>query len=194
MRFVSVLICATALVLTGCAGMRDKPDALVLQQKVDALDREMIQGQQDPLAALDKYRALAVTYADEPIAVAAYAEALRRADRSKEAANVLRPFIKGKNAKTMEQPLFMAYMRLLLGQGYFADVESRVQSRLTVTNDEAVRAQLYNLLGVAFAGQGKKPEAEAAFQHALQGWSGRAGVVQQNLEKLKQVEKKDSLE
>ena len=187
MRF-KIMSFAAAFLLAACA--THQVDRVQLQNQIDTLDRSVINGQRDPAVALNGYKALAQQYPKEPIAVAGYAEALRRNGQAREAANVLRPMVKGQSPQSMTQPIFMAYMRMLLGQGYFADVQGRVQERLSgPVADKSNSAELYNLLGVALAGQGKKAEAEKAFKQALDGWSGRPGLVEQNLAKLKAAKK-----
>ena len=176
-RRLSLVCC---LLLVGCA---HKVDRIDLQQRVDHLDRSVIAGQQDPQAVLSEYKALAKKYPQEPIALAAYAEALRRVGQAKESAEVLRPMIRGRNIQDLSDPVFMAYMRLLLGQGFFTDVQDRVQQRLSMA--QSPDPQLYNLLGVAYAGQNKREDAEKAFNQALAGWNGRPGVVEENIAKLK---------
>jgi Flp pilus assembly protein TadD len=179
LSLLNLLLCTSLLV--GCA---TKPDALKIQRQVDGLDRSVVSGQVDPQKALDDYRSLAEKYNKEPIAVAGYAEALRRVGQAKESADILRPLVKGQTVEKLPDPIFMAYMRLLLGQGYYKDVQERVQKRLALSQTDK-NAQLYNLLGVALAGQGKKTDAESAFRSALHNWDGRQGVVEQNLSKLK---------
>ncbi len=173
-------VALSALFLAACA---HKVNPIELQQRIDHMDRAVIQGQQDPQVALNDYRMLAKKYPKEPVAVAAYAEALRRVGQAKDSAEVLRPMIKGKNVQDLPDPVFMAYMRLLLGQGFFVDVQDRVQQRMAAV--PTPDPQLYNLLGVALAGQGKRADAEKAFTQALVGWNGRPGVVEENLAKLK---------
>ncbi len=186
---LSIFSFAAALLLAGCA--THQVDRVQLQSQIDALDRSVISGERDPTVALNGYKALAKQYPKEPLAVAGYAEALRRNGQAREAADVLRPMVKGQTPAAIPQPVFLAYMRLLLGQGYFADVQSRIESRLSygTVADKSARAEMYNLMGVALAGQNKRVEAEKAFKQALDGWSGRPGVVEQNLSKLKTPKK-----
>lgn len=181
MRHLIVII--LALCVASCA--TKELNSLQLQQKLDRLDNGVISGQQNAGAAVGEYKKLADKYPNDPVVVAAYADALRRAGKAREAADFLRPIVKDQTAQAMAEPVFLAYMRLLLEQHYFYDVEMRIKQRMA--DIQWPDAEIHNLLGVALAGQGKRAEAEEAFKKALVSWKGRPGVVEENLLKLRQA-------
>lgn len=182
-----ILSCVLAVGLTACAGL-DNAGRLRLQNAVNSLDVAVFNGNKTPEIVLGSYESMYKKYPDEPITVGAYADALRRVGQPKKAADILKPSIEKTDTNRLPGEIFMPYMRLMLDQGFFKDAQNRIQKRLTLSPDKitgvASRPQLQNLLGVALAGQGKKPEAEQAFKQALSRWDGRPGVVEKNLERL----------
>ena len=84
--------------------------------------------------------------------------------------------------------IFMSYMRLLLDQGLYVDAQSRIDKRMRVqSDDKAMTAELYHILGLTLAGQGNRDGAKKAFELALPNWAGRAGVIEKNIEQLSQL-------
>ena len=174
--------------LTACAGL-DSAGRMRLQNAVDSLDTAVFNGNKTPEIVLGSYRTLYTKYPSETIAVGAYADALRRIKKPKEAADVLKPFVEKRDTNKVADEIFMPYMRLLVDQGFFEDAQKRLERRLTLPPEklkgQASKPQIENLLGIALAGQNKKAEAAKAFIQAQAHWDGRAGVVEKNLERLK---------
>lgn len=182
-RLLSLL---AVLLLAACA---TKVDQVALQRAVNNLDNAVLSGNKAPESALDAYKALYKKYPNDPIAVSGYADALRRIGRADKAADVLKPFVENTSSFQLPGPIFLAYMRLMIDQNYEKDAEARLRTRIKLpallAGKGASMAQMYNLLGVSLAKQGRKPEAEQAFNTALATWDGRPGVVEANLEQLK---------
>jgi Flp pilus assembly protein TadD len=176
-RLVLTVFLAASLI--GCQSI----DLSVLQKKVDALDEKVLSGQSTPVQVLPSYESLYQKYKGQPAIIGAYADALRRAGQPKEAAELLKPFIKGKKLTAVQDPIFMAYARLLLDQGYYKDAEKRLMERLT-QSPQSSAPQINNLLGIALAGQKRRAEASQAFRRALESWDGRPGIVEKNLARL----------
>jgi Flp pilus assembly protein TadD len=185
MLYRTLTVVLLAFFVVGCAA---KQTPLQLTQSAELLDRSMIEGTITTNAALEQYEDLYDDHKDNDRITAGYADALRRAGQPKKSADILRPIIKDTSIQDLSHPVFMSYMRLLLDQKYYKDVESRVKSRLSVQPDnKAVAAELYHVMGLALAGQGNSVGAEKAFQLALPDWAGRPGVVEQNLARLKEI-------
>src|SRR5690606_2888138 len=106
-----------------------------------------------------------------------------RASKPAEAAELLKPAIKGHKITEIPDPVFMAYSRLILDQSYYKEAEKRLMARLTGSAQSSA-PQLNNLIGVALAGQTRRAEADQAFRRALESWDGRPGVVEKNLARL----------
>lgn len=182
---LSLVLC---IGLTACAGL-DNAGRIRLQSAVDSLDVAVFNGNKTPEIVLNSYQTLYRKYPNEPIAVGAYADALRRVKRPKQAADVLKPFVEKTDSNKMPDEIFMPYMRLMVDQGFFADAQKRLEKRLTLPADRlkgvASKPQIQNLLGIALVNQGKKDEAMQVFTQALAAWDGRPGVVEKNIEQLK---------
>ena len=185
---LSLLVC---LALAACGGL-DSAGRSRLQAAVDGLDTAVFNGNKTPEIVLGSYESLYKKYPQEPIAVGAYVDALRRVGQPKKAADVLKPFIEKTDSNKLPDDIFMPYMRLLVDQGFNEDAEKRLEKRLNLPSQRltgvASKPQIQNLLGIALAGQNKKTQAEQMFTQALAHWDGRAGVVEKNIERLKAAE------
>jgi Flp pilus assembly protein TadD len=184
-------LCAAALILSACATSGNRE---AIQNAVDSLDMAVFEGTKAPETALDAYRALYKKYPRNAIAVAAYADALRRGGNPQSAAGILKPFVKDADVKKLDDPIFLAYMRLMIDQGFYKDAEERLRRRMTLPankfDGQASIPQISNLLGITLASQGRDAEARQAFQVAQANWDGRPGVVEKNLSRLTAKPKK----
>jgi tetratricopeptide (TPR) repeat protein len=183
--FQTALFSVLLLPLLSCASsVSTESNDIRVTRDIAALDARVLDGGEFPAEILEEYADIYEDHDTSPAAIAGYADALRRAGQVKEALNIIQPAVSGKNPTSIDGKVFSAYMRLMLGTGYYRDAEKRITARLVRANGTAEKAELNHLLGIALVGQKRRAEAIQAFRRAVSGWSGRPGVVQENLKKL----------
>lgn len=111
----------------------------------------------------------------DALAATDYARALRENGGMDQAALVLEPFVKSKDALSYS---LSEYAALMLAKGDAKKAEDYAQ-KAVLKDEENFRA--YHNLGLALEIQGKHPEAERAFRKGLELWQGDPTSIMNNL-------------
>jgi Flp pilus assembly protein TadD len=104
-----------------------------------------------------------------------YARALRQHGDTYKASLVLNGFVNTDNPKPM---ILTEYAALQAAQGNYMAAEDHARRSIL---DDAEQPRAYHILGIALDAQGHHKEAEVAFRHALEGWTGDPVPVLNNL-------------
>jgi Flp pilus assembly protein TadD len=169
-----LLSAGACALLSACQTTGARPGDASLHGDVDkAVAQASIYAQ--PVKSLPDAERAYKRHPQDDIAAADYARALREAGSLDQAAMVLDPIVKRKEASSYA---LSEYAAVALAQGSPQKAEEFAQ-KAVLKDDKNFRA--YQNLGIALETQGKHPEAEKALRKALELWQGDPVTIMNNL-------------